>query len=102
MIASRHFFTRTVASAATGYLAFLLGGEANENEKNSFDFVIGIDVSEAKLDIAWGGKGPVETIVNDAPFIKTFSREKQVRERAHRSGGSPSPSSPVSKIATLR
>ena len=35
-----------------------------EMTQNGYSLVIGIDVSKAKLDIAWGPNGPLETIEN--------------------------------------
>ena len=43
-----------------------------EMTQNGYDFVIGIDVSKAKLDVAAGSQGTVETIGNDVPAIKQW------------------------------
>lgn len=40
--------------------------------ENNFNFVIGIDVSKTKLDIACGRNGVVETIDNEIPSIKNL------------------------------
>ncbi len=62
MIVSRHFLTRTVARAATGQLVFYQEGNQVKMTQHGYTRVVGIDVSKAKLDIAWGARGPLETI----------------------------------------
>ena len=43
-----------------------------EMTQNGYSVVVGIDVSKAKLDIAWGSNGPLETIENS---------DKQIAQR---------------------
>ena len=46
-----------------------------EMTQSGYESVIGIDVSKAKLDIAIGLNGCVETIVNDASGIRNLVKE---------------------------
>ena len=36
---------------------------------HGYTFVIGVDISKAKLDITWGSNGPLESIDNTEPAI---------------------------------
>lgn len=53
-----------------------------EMTQNGYKLVVGVDVSKAKLDIAWGPKGPLETIENtDQQIAKLLI--KKIEDPAH-------------------
>ena len=53
-----------------------------EMTQDGYSLVVGVDVSKAKLDIAWGSTGPLETIENTNEQIARLLIKKIKDHRA--------------------